>query len=74
MNILFLNTTKGIQTNAHFNHHHCSYYKKIVHNNMNNTILDFHIYKVLVFKGAFYGLNHIIYEFISFYIHIVELT
>ena len=48
MNILFLNTTKGIQTNAHFNHHHCSYYKKIVHNNMNNTIFNFNIYKVLV--------------------------
>ena len=45
MNILFLNTTKGIQTNAHFNHHHCSYYKKIVYNNMNNTIYDFNLYK-----------------------------
>ena len=74
MNILFLNTTKGIQANAHFNHHHCSYYKKIVHNNMNNTILNFNIYKVLVFKRTFYGFNHVIYESVSVYIHIIGLT
>lgn len=53
MNILFLNTTKGIQANAHFNHHHCSYYKKIVHNNMNNIIYILNIYKVLVSKRLF---------------------
>ena len=74
MNILFLNTTKGIQTNAHFNHHHCSYYKKIVYNNMNNTILLFNIYKVLVSKCTFNSFNEIINKFIGTYIDIKLLT
>ena len=60
MNILFLNTTKGIQTNAHFNHHHCSYYKKIVYNNMNNTIFILNIYKVLVSKSTFNSFDDVI--------------
>ena len=81
MNILFLNTTKGIQTNAHFNHHHCSYYKKIcsyykkiVHNNMNNNILLFHIYKVLVSKCTFNSFYEIIDKLIGTYINIKLLT
>ena len=74
MNILFLNTTKGIQTNAHFNHHHCSYYKKIVYNNMNNTILLFNIYKFLVSKCTFNSFNEIINKFIGTYIDIKLLT
>ena len=73
MNILFLNTTKGIQTNAHFNHHHCSYYKKIVHNNMNNIILILNIYKVLVFESAFNSFNEIENDFIGACIDIVLL-
>lgn len=74
MNILFLNTTKGIQTNAHFNHHHCSYYKKIVHNNMNNTIYIFNIYKVLVSKGTFSSFYEIINNFIGTYINFILFT